>query len=566
MRLVLPFVLLGLAYATVMQNVGWAQGSYLALVKSLVHEGTPRVDSYHWESRDVSYYEGHYYSVKAPGLPALTAPLYAGLDAIGAPGLAADVAATANRHGNSRWHYEELPVGNYGFDPDRRDRVQVTLEKQSPLLWPLNLLGVVLPAMLLLVIVRRCAERLEPGYGTAAAVTLGAATLVLPFATQFFGHLLAAVLAFGAFAVLMRERAGPARVGLVALAGVLAGLAVTTEYPLAFAGAVVGVYAMSRGDLLRRGAAYAAGAVAGTIPLLAYNLWAFGSLTHLSYEGAVARAGHTGHAVLGLNDGGFFGITLPEPSTALELLFSARGLLTLTPVVGVALYGLVLVYRRGHRAEALTALAVAAVYLVWNSGYWTPFGGGSPGPRFLIPMLPFAALGLAAAWRERPAITAALAAPSTVMMLTGTLTRPLIGDNDSIGDWVGFVADGLFSNTLLSAVGLGNGWFAMAPVVVLVVAAVVLGRPSVRSASVQLERPAAMWLAAWAGLACSTPALWGKDAAITGDSGSLVLILMALAAGAVAIFVTADRVPEPEPASSAGHQRVDHDLATELTV
>ena len=28
-------------------------------------------------------------------------------------------------------------------------------------------------------------------------------------------------------------------------------------------------------------------------------------------------------------------------------------------------------------------------YLLYNSGYWLPFGGGTPGPRFLVVTLPF---------------------------------------------------------------------------------------------------------------------------------------------------------------------------------
>ena len=41
------------------------------------------------------------------------------------------------------------------------------------------------------------------------------------------------------------------------------------------------------------------------------------------------------------------------------------------------------------KAEALTITAIALAFFVYDSGYWLPFGGGTPGPRFLIPLLPF---------------------------------------------------------------------------------------------------------------------------------------------------------------------------------
>ena len=88
------------------------------------------------------------------------------------------------------------------------------------MVWALTLLAAVIPAVLLLVGVRWAADRIEPGYGTAAAITLGIASMVMVFAADYFSHVISAALGFAAFLVLMREREGPPSTRAVALAGV----------------------------------------------------------------------------------------------------------------------------------------------------------------------------------------------------------------------------------------------------------------------------------------------------------------------------------------------------------
>ena len=110
---------------------------------------------------------------------------------------------------------------------------------------------------------------------------------------------------------------------LVAAAGLMAGLAVCFEYPLGLLAASSSAIPWRDGTPLaarrhlrrRRGRRRSAGSL--------YNLWSLGSPLRFAYSDAVAVPGRSGHAVLGLNSDGFFGITAPRPGAAVDLLLPA---------------------------------------------------------------------------------------------------------------------------------------------------------------------------------------------------------------------------------------------------
>jgi len=567
-RGLLAIAALGLAYAVIMQPTGWAQTSHYALVRAFAN-GTPHIDAYHWETRDKSWYKGHFYAVKGPGLAIVTLPLYEALHVVNGEQASVWAARSARRNAAGRWSAGGRPYGVYGESLDRALRVRVEVEKETGMIWALGLVGAALPAVLMMLLVRSLAERVEPGLGTAAAVTLGAGTLVMPFATMLFSHLLAAVLGFAAFAVLWREREGPARLGLVAAAGLLAGFAITTEYPLAIVAGIVGVYGLARGDVIRRGLAYGAGLVAGLLPLFAYNLWAFGSLTHNSYGDAVKIQGISGHAVLGLNDSGFFGIGMPSLHALGQLLFAPRGLLVLSPVLALGVAGTVLLHRRGRRAEALTIAAVSVAFLIYNSGYYLPFGGGSPGPRFLIPMLPFLAVPLALAFRRFPALTVALAVPSAMLMVVATATHPLIS-SDGVWDWANVLDMATFEHTVATILGAGNGWGGVLPFVVAVVVAIALAISASERLSVA---GGALWaalaVAAWGCIAIAAPDLFGEtpgmkdapmwDALIAATAVGSITLVGATAAFELRPWARLARAPRARRRLQPRLEQIDHD-------
>jgi hypothetical protein len=208
------------------------------------------------------------------------------------------------------------------------------------------------------------------------------------------------------------------------------------------------------------------------------------------------------------------------------------------------------------------------VYLTYNSGYWLPFGGGSPGPRFLIPVLPFLAVPLALAWRRWPATALGLAASSVVLMATATVTLPLIG-NDDIGYWGHIVELDSFEHTVASVAGLDNGWPALAPFLVpLLGAAFLAARATGPVEWRSRERVLAVGaVVLWAVLAVALPEFRGRD--LGPESHPFVpLIAAAAAAGLVAVAVSTplrrlarafgDRSPRPtrtQPVPSSGRSR-----------
>jgi hypothetical protein len=359
----------------------------------------------------------------------------------------------------------------------------------------------------MVLLVWRVAERFEPGYGGPTAVVLGLGTMVLPFSTLMFSHVFAAMLGFGAFAIMLRERAGPPRPLLLAAAGVVMGYAIASEYPLALVAGVLGLYLLSRPDALTprlvatRAGAYVLGGLVGIVPLLLYNHAAFHSWTHLAYSNIPQQ--HQG----------FFGISAPSLRVLATLLFDSRGLLTLSPVLVMGAIGTGLLYKRGHRAEALTILGICVCYLVYNSGYYLPFGGGAPGPRFLITMLPFLAFPIALALRRFPGPTLALAGVSIATTVIATITHPLVGYENETVIWTRLLGKGAFQPTIASAFGLGRSWGAIWPFLLAAGAALLAcagAMPRLRLPGRELGA-GLLALVAWALFAALAPTLLGID-------------------------------------------------------
>ncbi len=342
------------------------------------------IDRYHLNTFDKATFGGHQYSDKAIGTSLLGLP----------------------------WWWLADRFFNFGEYGDVRTDFP---------LWVATTGAVSLPSAILVVLLYWVAREVTGDRRRAMLLLLsyGFGTIAFPFATIFFGHGPAAALGFGAFAAAFWcRRQGGALVWPLLLAGLLAGLAVLTEYPAAIVALLVWAYVVSNEAGRRQWWAYPAGVLAGILPLAAYNWAAFGSPWQIGY-GFVADPSFSGMA------GGLMGVTWPRLDALQMITFGEAGLFVRSPFLLLAVPGFWLWWRGGrNRREAVLCAGVGLGFLLYNAGYYLPMGGHTAGPRFLIPGLPFFALGLAGLPRRAWWIGGPLALASALLMLMITASLP----------------------------------------------------------------------------------------------------------------------------------------------
>jgi len=334
---------------------------------------------------DRATYRDQLRSDKAPGQPLFAVPVYAIARAVGA---------------------------------QSADHLRV---RNNLSLWSNTVWSATLPfAVLLALLYAACARSGKRGTAVAVAVCLGFGTLLLPFAVNLFGHDLAAVLGFGAWLAVEETPITPRR---AVFAGVLAGAAVAVEYESAIIVVVVLAWLVARDR--RRVRAFLLGCGGPLLTLGWYQWRAFGAPWRTPaafYSGVLNGTSRGGYAV-------------PSVSELGGVLFGGRGLWLTAPVAIVGIGSAAWLASRGSgraRAHAVVALAVVVPYVVLCAGWsGTPLLE-DPGPRYLIPALPFLAVPLAATWERVRVVAVPAAFVGGLFAAAATWTQLLVPQGTSL--------------------------------------------------------------------------------------------------------------------------------------
>ncbi len=396
-----PALLVAALYAVPLGNNMWNPNelSHLMLSVSLSEFQTvqldPVIEEYGVVPQDMSVRGEHAYSDKAPGLSLIGAAFAVPLS-IALP------------------RFQDRTVPDY---------------------WPLRhtlvWLLVALPTALLVLLLASDRGQLAAlltarTERTAVALLLVLATPLVTYGSLLFSHVTAGVMIAVAYHLVRGFPEPAASISHVRAlgAGLLASLAVLTEYPTILLAGIVAAGVVADRKKWRSIPMFTVGALLGLGVLLAYNKAAWDSYVATGYQ-FKATAEHAAIHARGIS-----GVALPSWDGLWGVLFSARrGLFFYCPMLFAVALGLTQLWRRS-RFDAVLLSCAAVSYVAFAAGFVDWEGGWSAAARHLVPVLPLLfvpfALGIEALFSRvwSTVIASALVAVSLAATLLSVAVTP----------------------------------------------------------------------------------------------------------------------------------------------
>jgi hypothetical protein len=187
--------------------------------------------------------------------------------------------------------------------------------------------------------------------------------------------------------------------------------------------------------------------------LMAYDWISFGNPLAIGYQYSTFFGE--------LNQEGIVSVVAPSWSRAESVLAGTRGLIRYAPWFVLAPLGILAARRAAVRAEVVVCVAICVAFTLYNSGAINPLGGWTPGPRYLLPALPFATILVALVPLIVRPVAVFLLAVGVAIFLVATATLPAAPTAfvDPLADlWIPRLLAGEFAPTIASLrFGLDGG-------------------------------------------------------------------------------------------------------------
>lgn len=356
--------------------------SRLLTVFALVDHGNLNGDSWGDKTIDKAVVDGHVFSDKAPLSSFVVAPFYAAWRA--------------------------------------RHRAEPYEACENAAIHIADFVAAAVPFALLGLLVYGQVARLGDARASRIALFAMFSTCLFNYGNTYYGHMLAGFLLLASYVLAVEK-------SRFALAGLIGGLGVLTEYPIVLSQACLALWLLGpRLRSWRRAAAFCGGALAPAIALLVYNRWLTGHVMSLSYTHVTDEWKPMQTA---------FGIRLPSVDAAWELVFGQyRGLLFYAPTLAVLAP---LALRRPpsgpERSPYWLLLILCVTNFVFVSSYFKWDGGWCTGPRHLTPvivLLLYVGAGrLARSWPRHRLAFFATGAAGIAVNLAAAATTPIVAED-----------------------------------------------------------------------------------------------------------------------------------------
>ncbi len=384
------FVLLFLFYASLVKtDVSWNDSSRFASVESVVERGTLAIgeSSFFNSTSDKVFYDGRFYSDKAPGMAFLAVPIYFLLSMLG----------LSFSSGTAAIFFLNLIVAFF------------------------SALLVFLFHDLLRYFVRSSSHR------AILSLSLALATGVVVYSGVFISHNVAAFFAFASFYFILKYvRENPSS-GNAFLAGIMGGFAVLVEYTSLILLLFIFAYALLSAKNRRRLLLMPVAVVPFILVILLYNFSVTGDFFVSPYaylhnwDGSPFSAGENVPSVARITLPRFFSMFFFGEVPRSEGIY-ARGLFVYSPILLLSLFSL-----RRMRARENILLLAAFSFSFFYLTLAEVTGGCNYVNRYLIPVVPFLMIAVAANF-DSPSLRKifyVLLPVSAAVNLLGALVYPL---------------------------------------------------------------------------------------------------------------------------------------------